>query len=329
VQAFLQGHLNSTATMADLLAGLVAQVSPQAGASPSPAPAPSNNADLAALAKLSQQYAEQFAALGSPSIANGPSSKRASNAAAALSFNPLAAWLHRPGYPYLTFEGGAAVQNGSAAPEEWAAAASQHAFCSWDREPENSEAAASSCSLPEGARWWLPLSASASPGLPLQGCREGSVDGSKGGFGMGEPCSSEGVSERGSSGLWVADPTGAGLYSTAYPEPYLQRLLEAVRALGPCYRAAGSNTSSSSSGGGGGRCSDRTAGAAAGTAIGSSSCGDLNISRCELDARPLLAAASVVSDTAMLAAAGAYPAARAFVAAQAAAQAPISATGKS
>ena len=73
------------------------------------------------------------------------------------------------------------------------------------------EGLAFSCPTEEELQWWLPLGASGSLSLLAPGnASDSSSSSSSGG----------GTQTEAEVSLWVADPTGAGLFRTAYPEQY-------------------------------------------------------------------------------------------------------------
>lgn len=313
LQAFLQRHKGSTATMADLLSALVDQAAPISQ--------PPNSKPLATFAQLARQYATSCAELaGAPPGDAGSGSN-------ALSANPLSAWLHAPSYPYLPLgevpaaAPGSSNGNNSTNSSAWVqlAAAQQRPFCAWQPEPAGNTSAsqgapggaAGECPA-AGTQWWLPLDAAAAFSLPACDTAAGNSSSSGG--------SSSGIQEP----VWVLNLVGAGLYRVAYPEEHMQRLLGALSQLEPCYRA--SNASAS------GWSTQLAAATAANDAtsltVGSGSCGSLNASSCELEAAPLLAASAALSDAAALAQTGQVSAAVVFQAAQAAARAPAASTGK-
>ena len=348
--------------MADLLSAIAHQTISATGSSntsrgngdPSTAPGPVHDpgaaADLVLFAQLAQQYADQHGSHAAASRASNGSSGDTSSAG-----NALGAWLHAPGFPYLTFKDAPGVESGSAETKVMVAAARQHPYCSWQQLPAHlkngpgagmlnttaAEGLAFSCPTEEELQWWLPLGASGSLSLLAPGnASDSSSSSSSGG----------GTQTEAEVSLWVADPTGAGLFRTAYPEQYLHRLLAAIKGLKPCCRCTSDGNSSGdssssgdcSSGGDSSSSGDGSIGIeicsalyshdmsqAANYTVGSTSCGgSLGADSCELSAGPLLAAAPVVADGVALATVGIYPASWAVDTAQAAAQADIAATGE-
>lgn len=307
LQAFMRQHLNSTATLGDLLSALADQLAaaPDGGASGGAASSSTaSNAAAQSFVQLARQYSQ---------LAAATAGRNGGINAATTAANPLGAWLHQPGVPLVNASTTGALQ--------------QWRYSSWQLPqqllaqlggPEGSSAGgeevhgsdsrgtsagnAASCAA-EGVRWWLPQLAPAASAL-LAAASQDSGGGGSGGSG---------------EAIQLVNMLGAGLFRTAYSEAQLQQQLSAVAALAPCYRS-----SNGSSGG-------TAAGACSGSGVwlGSTSCGaeDSNSSSCQMDAGPLLAAAGVLADALALAGDGAYPAAVAVEAAQAAAKAPISATG--
>lgn len=296
--------------MADLLSALADQAAP--------INQPPNSEGLTAFAQLSRQYATSFAELA------GAPPGHAGSGSNALSANPLGAWLHAPGYPYLPLAEVPAAAPGSSGgtnSSAWVqlAAAQQQPFCAWQPEPAGNTSAgpsgagnvAGECPA-AGTQWWVPLDAAAA--FSLSACNTAA----------GNSSSLGGSSSSAQEPVWVLNPVGAGLYRTVYPEQHMQRLLGALSQLEPCYRASNASASGGSS--------QLAAAAAADDAtsltVGSGSCGSLNASSCELEAAPLLAASAALSDAAALAQTGQVSVAVVVQAAQAAARAAAASTGK-